>query len=94
MEQPATGMRPSANLFRQVGADLKLDIRAALPRIQAPTLVIGCTLDALIPVANSRELAAGIAHSRYAELESGHVSRAERPAELAGLVSDFLGEAA
>ncbi|MER6926561.1 alpha/beta fold hydrolase [Streptomyces spiralis] len=91
VEELATGMRPSANLLRQIDADLKVDIRAALPRIQAPTLVIGCALDALIPAENSRELAAGIPHSRYAELECGHVARVEQPAELAKLVEEFLG---
>ncbi|MEW2624313.1 alpha/beta hydrolase [Streptomyces sp. NPDC048106] len=94
VEELATGMHPNANLFRQIDADLKVDIRAALPRIQVPTLVIGCTLDALVPVENSRELAAAIPHSRYAELESGHVARVEQPAELAKLVEEFLGEAA
>jgi pimeloyl-ACP methyl ester carboxylesterase len=91
VEELATVMPPSVNLLRQLDADLKVDIRAALPRIQAPTLVIGCALDALIPVEHSRELAAGIPHSRYAELECGHVARLEQPAELARLVTEFLG---
>ncbi|MGW0083067.1 alpha/beta fold hydrolase [Streptomyces sp. NPDC003393] len=91
VEELATVMPPSVNLLRQLDADLKVDIRAALPRIQAPTLVIGCALDALIPVEHSRELAAGIPHSRYAELECGHVARLEQPAELAQLVTEFLG---
>jgi pimeloyl-ACP methyl ester carboxylesterase len=94
VEKLATRMRPSANLLRQIDADLKMDIRAALPRIQAKALVIGCTLDALIPVENSRELAARIPRGRFAELESGHVARDERPAELAELVEEFLDEAA
>ncbi|MEU0600028.1 alpha/beta hydrolase [Streptomyces sp. NPDC006393] len=91
VEELATGMPPSADLLRQLDAVLKVDIRAALPRIQAATLVIGCALDALIPVEHSRELAAGIPDSRYAELECGHVARLERPAELAKLVGEFLG---
>jgi hypothetical protein len=45
-------------------------------------------------VENSRELAALVPRSRYAELECGHVARIERPAELAELVADFVKEAA
>ncbi|SFF18202.1 Pimeloyl-ACP methyl ester carboxylesterase [Actinacidiphila alni] len=92
VEALATAMRPTPNLLRQIDLDITLDIRAALPRVQAPALVIGCALDALVPVANARELAAGIAGSRYAELDSGHVARVERPAELAALVDGFLAE--
>lgn len=92
VEVLATAMRPNPNLLRQIDLDLTLDIRAALPRVQAPTLVIGCALDALVPVVNSRDLAEAIPGSRYAELDSGHVARVERPAELAALVDAFLGD--
>ncbi|WP_214414239.1 alpha/beta fold hydrolase [Sphaerisporangium fuscum] len=65
------------------------EIRHLLPKIQAPTLVIGCARDALIPVHHSHEIHAAIPGISYAELDSGHVARAERPEELVKLIRDF-----
>ncbi|MEV4170564.1 hypothetical protein [Nonomuraea sp. NPDC049709] len=49
-----------------------------LPKITAPTLVIGNPRDYLVPVERARALPGG----EYAELDSGHVVVHERPAEL------------
>lgn len=90
VEEIATYMRPTPNLLRQISANLRVDIQDLLPEIQAPTLVIGCARDALIPVGNSRELVAAIPGGVYAELDSGHVVLAERPEEFTRLVGDFI----
>jgi hypothetical protein len=35
--------------------------------------VVGCALDYLVPVQHARSLHQAIPHSRYVELDSGHV---------------------
>lgn len=89
VEELASVYLPNANRLRQFDLDLRLDVRALLPQIQAPTLVIGCTRDSLVSLADSRELAAAIPDAAYAELESGHMVMAERPDEFVKLVRDF-----
>jgi pimeloyl-ACP methyl ester carboxylesterase len=81
---PAPGTGAQVDLCRRV------DIRDELRAVLAPTLVVGCALDYLVPVQNSRELHRAIAHSRYVELECGHVATAERPQELADALTRFL----
>jgi pimeloyl-ACP methyl ester carboxylesterase len=93
VEQSHAFMRPTDGAQRQIDLVRRLDIRALLPRIEAPTLVIGATRDQTIPVENHRELFAGIRGSAYAELDTGHVAMAERPDEFAKLVRDFLYQA-
>ncbi|MFG1853533.1 alpha/beta fold hydrolase [Actinomadura geliboluensis] len=83
-------MRPTDGMLRQLDLVRRVDIRELLPKIEAPTLVIGCTADQTIPVENHRELAAGIAGSEYTELDTGHVVMMERPHEFVKLVQDFL----
>ncbi|GGP32938.1 3-oxoadipate enol-lactone hydrolase [Streptomyces libani subsp. rufus] len=75
---------------RQLDLDLVADIRDRLPRILAPTLVVGANRDQVVPVSHARELHAGIAGSRYAELDSGHNVLLEKPRQLAELIGDFL----
>ncbi|MEU3050481.1 alpha/beta hydrolase [Streptomyces sp. NPDC006984] len=84
------GNQPSEGALRHIDLNLRADIRGLLPRIESETLVIGCTLDATVPVEHSRELHAAIANSSYAELESGHVVVYEKPAEFVKLVRDFI----
>ncbi|WP_369184714.1 alpha/beta fold hydrolase [Streptomyces sp. Y1] len=90
VEHVAGVMRPTSGILRQLDLVRRLDIRPLLPLIQAETLVVGCAEDALVPVENARELRAAIPGSSYAELDCGHVFRAERPAEFTRLTRDFL----
>jgi pimeloyl-ACP methyl ester carboxylesterase len=90
VEQLHGFMRPTKARLRQLDLLRRLDIRELLPKIEAPTLVIGCTQDRTVPVGNHRELAAGIAGSEYIELDSGHVVPMERPDEFVRLVQDFF----
>lgn len=77
-------------LRRQIDLDLRVDLRDRLPRIAAPTLVIGCCRDQLIPVEQQRRLHAAIPGSRYTEIDSGHVVMQEHPDEFVAAVRGFL----
>ncbi|MFC4912310.1 alpha/beta fold hydrolase [Actinomadura gamaensis] len=90
VDELAGGFVPNAGRVRQYQLNERVSIDHLLPQITAPTLVIGCTRDNLIPVENARALHAGIPGSTYAEIDSGHVPHAERPDEAANLISDFL----
>ncbi|WP_067692744.1 alpha/beta fold hydrolase [Nocardia jejuensis] len=86
----ATSYRPAPGRLRQIELANRLDVRDQLSRIQAPTLVIGCSRDVLISAEYSRGLTAAIPDATYAELEAGHIVMAEQPAELAKLIHGFL----
>ncbi|GGT64784.1 alpha/beta fold hydrolase [Streptomyces purpureus] len=82
--------QPTEGARRQIDLDLTVDIRARLSKITAETLVVGATLDHVVPVHHARELHASIPHSHYAELDCGHNTLHERPKELADLINQFL----
>ncbi|MFD9335620.1 alpha/beta fold hydrolase [Streptomyces sp. NPDC060028] len=69
------------------------DLRAELARIDVPALVVATTEDQLVPLALQRELADALPGARLAELPTGHLPFAERPAEWAALVTEFLAAA-
>jgi pimeloyl-ACP methyl ester carboxylesterase len=57
------------------------DVRADLPRIRIPTLVLHSRFDAVIPMMDGIELASGIAGARFVPIESAnHVWLAGEPA--------------
>jgi pimeloyl-ACP methyl ester carboxylesterase len=90
VDRIAMSNQPTPGALRQIELNLRVDVRPLLPRIQAETLVIGCTLDQTVPVENARELHAAIEGSTYAEIESGHVVLFEQPAEFVKLVKEFI----
>lgn len=75
---------------RQIDLDGRVDIRPLLPRITAPTLVIGLSRDHVVPVEQTHRLHDAIPGSRFAEIDSGHLVVFERPEELTGAVHAFL----
>lgn len=77
-------------MLRQVELDLTLDVGAYVGRIAAPTLVIGCTHDHMVPPSHARALAAAVPGARYAEMPTGHLAPLERPDEFVRLVTEFL----
>jgi pimeloyl-ACP methyl ester carboxylesterase len=91
IEQVLSGGLPDAT-GRQLDLCLRVDIRQHLDQIAAPTLVVGCTQDALQPIEHSRALHDAIATSRYAEIDSGHAVMFEKPDELTELLRSFLFE--
>ncbi|MFE3187566.1 alpha/beta fold hydrolase [Nocardia sp. NPDC059240] len=90
VEELALAYRPTPGRLRQMELVQRLDARDHLPLIQAPTLAIACTRDAVVSVENPRELAAAIPDSSYVELDCGHMPMFEKPDELVKLVRDFI----
>ncbi|GAA2390716.1 pimeloyl-ACP methyl ester esterase BioH [Streptomyces glaucosporus] len=66
------------------------DVRADLPALAVPTLVVSTTLDQLVTPYHHRQLADAIPGARYAEIATGHLPFVERPGEWAALICDFL----
>jgi poly(3-hydroxyalkanoate) depolymerase len=62
-----------------------------LPLIRQPTLILSGDDDPLIPLANARLLRALIPHSRLHVYSGGHLGLVTEAAELAPMVSRFLG---
>lgn len=81
---------PQPGLARQIELDLRADIRDLLPKITAPTLVVGFTQDQMVPPAGSRALHEAIKDSTYAELDTGHLAIYEKPDEVVALIRDFI----
>lgn len=72
----------------------KFDVRARLGEIEAPAAVICGLDDRLAPPKLSQELAAGLPRAELHELEAaGHMVMLEKPAEIAQLVTGFVGRA-
>ncbi|MGH9212848.1 MAG: alpha/beta fold hydrolase [Acidimicrobiales bacterium] len=89
--QVLSGGLPDAT-GRQLDLCLRIDIRDQLDQIAAPTLVVGCTQDNLVPVDHSHTLHDAIAGSRYAEIDCGHAVMFEKPDELTQALRSFLFE--
>ena len=75
---------------RQIDLDLAVDIRGTAARVVAPTLVVGCRQDQMVPPAHARALAARIRGADYAELDCGHCAPLEVPDALLALVEPFF----
>ncbi|GIG64311.1 alpha/beta fold hydrolase [Phytomonospora endophytica] len=86
----AGNMPPTPNTLRQVDLNARVDVRDVLSHVTAPTLVIGGTRDATVPVEHSRALHTAIAGSSYAELDAGHVMFFERAKEFVDVVVAHL----
>jgi sigma-B regulation protein RsbQ len=73
-------------------ATLTCDIRAALPHVAVPTLVVQCTNDVVVPVHVGRWMAAQLPHGTYRELDvAGHFPHLSDPALVESTVRDFVG---
>jgi 3-oxoadipate enol-lactonase len=71
----------------------ELDLRADLPRISAPTLVVAGVQDAALPPAHSEVIAAGIAGSSSVLLSpAAHIPMVEQPERVALLILENLGD--
>ncbi|MFC0267133.1 alpha/beta fold hydrolase [Kushneria aurantia] len=79
-------------MARQVDLDLSINVTESVARIIAPTLVIGCSHDHMVPPGHARNLADTIVGARYMELPSGHLVPMEQPRALTEQVSAFLRE--
>lgn len=84
----AAGMPPGADA--QLALFDHIDVRPDLARIRVPVLVVSAARDLLITPVHSRELLDAIPGAKSVVLEAGHALAAERPAEWAEVVRDFL----
>lgn len=67
------------------------DLRADLPKIRQPTLIIHCEGDKIMPVDQTRTLAKTLPNAELVILkDSGHIPTLTRPAEIAGQIERFL----
>jgi 3-oxoadipate enol-lactonase len=66
------------------------DLRDALPRIAAPTLVVVGTHDPANPPAEGRAFAARIPGARVVELDAAHISNVEAPEQFTAELVGFL----
>jgi pimeloyl-ACP methyl ester carboxylesterase len=74
-----------------VEASLISDTLARLGEIQAPTLVIYTDVDRVFPQTHGEQLTAGIPGAQGVLMENcGHAPMAERPAEFARILQQFL----
>ncbi len=77
-------------LYRVAGS---IDLRADLPRITQPTLILHGELDALVPVAAARELADTLPNAKLVVLPgAGHVPTVTRPQEVAHAINDYFAD--
>lgn len=69
----------------------RADLRAALPALRCPTLVLCGEADALTPPECSREIAAAVPNARFGLIErAGHMLTLEQPARVGALLADWL----
>jgi pimeloyl-ACP methyl ester carboxylesterase len=86
------GVRAAAHLRSAAAAD----VRALLPRVRAPTLVLHCEGDAMVSIELGRELAASIEGAVFETLPGrNHVPLAGEPAfeRFCDAVADFIAPA-
>ena len=76
-----------AAVFRML---VQLDLSRQLPRIVAPALLIGCTLDVVRPPEGVAAVAAQISQAQFVTVESGHFLAAQNPDGLLRLLMSFL----
>lgn len=88
----ARPLGPASASQSQVLLDLSSgsNLEAMAARITQPTLVVGSAEDALVGRDQSRALFAAIPTARYTELDTGHASLIERPAQVLSLIERFL----
>ena len=83
---PDTAAAFAPGTDRQVDLDKIVDISAMLPKITAPTLVVGGIEDRWVDIVHSRELAEKIADARLVELPCGHLLPTEQADALTQLM--------
>lgn len=94
VEELITAAQDGPDRARKMELNRSVDISEQAPKIQAPTLVVGCTHDQMAPIRHSRMLFGAIDDARFAEIESGHAVVHERPAELFTLIDGFATDPA
>ncbi len=87
----ADAFAPDAFEAQQEAIIARPDNRPFLSEIRCPTTIIVGEDDRLTPIKVAKEMAEGIAGSRYCEVgRSGHLSTMEQPDEVTAMLSDWL----
>lgn len=81
---------PAAGYVSCCAANRDADLRGAIVRIRAPSLVVSGTHDVATPAAEGQWMALNIFRSGYVELPTAHLSNVEMPDVFGGLVSDHV----
>jgi 3-oxoadipate enol-lactonase len=84
------GARPPEGYAACCAAVRDADLRLAIARIRAPTLVVAGARDEATPPAEGRWLAERIPGARLVELEAAHLSNVEAAAAFTGAVLAHL----
>ena len=89
-----TGPEPASQevLYGQLDAIVKHDTLAELGRISVPTLVVGATMDLMVPGFASEEIAGAISGAELVMLESGHGAMVEDMEAFNAAVARFLAK--
>jgi pimeloyl-ACP methyl ester carboxylesterase len=74
----------------QMELNRRIDIVEQAHVITAPTLVVGCTHDQMVPIRHQKALFGAIEDARFAEIASGHAVVFERPSELSFHIQRFM----
>lgn len=77
---------------QQMDLNRRIDIVDEAHTITAPTLVIGCTHDQMVPIRHQKALFGAIENSRFAEIATGHAVVFERPSELTHYIQRFMDD--
>lgn len=76
----------------QFAAAMSFNAEDRIAELKMPVLVISGSADAIVPVDNSRNLAAGIPNAELIEIEGGsHLFFIERSADFNRIVEEFMG---
>ena len=77
---------------RVMDLNRRIDVTDDVGNIVAPTLVVGCVHDQMVPIRHSHELFGAIADARFTAVDSGHAVVHERPAQLFVLIDEFVAD--
>lgn len=79
-----------AGIADEMRINYAVDLTQEVEKITAPTLVIGCLQDQMVPIMHSYQVFGGIQNARLAEVDAGHAVTVERPAQIFMLIDDFV----
>lgn len=75
---------------QQMDLNRRIDITAEVETITAPSLVIACAHDQMVPTRHQLALFGAIEDSRFVEIPAGHAVVFERPSELSHHIQQFM----
>ncbi|AUG78529.1 hypothetical protein CFP65_3744 [Kitasatospora sp. MMS16-BH015] len=77
-------------ILGQIELNGRVDLRSAVGRVAAPTLVVASADDLIVPPYHQRQLAAAIGGAEYLETPGGHGLPFEDPARFFAIVAEYV----